>query len=62
MASASAIISRSVKESQVVGYEELGAEALRRLEVEDSPVTVVNDIHGGDLYQEGRARYRVKTG
>ena len=58
---AGAIISRSIKKSEVVAYEELGAEALRRLEVEDFPVTVVNDIHGGDLYQEGKARYRVKT-
>ena len=58
---AGAIISRSIKKSEVVAYEELGAEALRRLEVEDFPVTVVNDIHGGDLYQEGKARHRVKT-
>jgi len=62
MASASAVISRSIKESEVVAYEELGAEALRRLEVQDFLVTVVNDIHGGDLYREGKARYRVKTG
>jgi len=58
---AGAVISRSIKKSEVVAYEELGAEALRRLEVQDFPVTVVNDIHGGDLYQEGKARYRVKT-
>jgi fumarate hydratase subunit beta len=31
------------------------------LEVEDFPVTVVNDIYGGDLYEEGKARYRVKA-
>ncbi len=56
---AGAIISRSIKKSEVVAYEELGAEAVRCLEVEDFPVTVVNDIHGGDLYEEGKARYRV---
>lgn len=56
---AGAIISRSIKESEVVAYEELGAEAVRRLEVEDFPVTVVNDIYGGDLYEEGKAKYRV---
>jgi len=39
----------------------LGAEALRRLEVEGFPVTVVNDIYGGDLYEEGKAKYRVKV-
>ena len=58
---AGALISRSIKKSEVVAYEELGAEALLRLEVEDFPVTVINDIYGGDLYQEGRAKYQVKS-
>lgn len=58
---AGAMISRTIKKAEVIAYEELGAEAVRRLEVEDFPVTVVNDIHGGDLYEEGRARYRVKA-
>jgi len=57
---AGAIISRSIKKAEAVAYEDLGAEALGRLEVEDFPVTVVNDIYGGDLYEEGRAKYRVK--
>jgi fumarate hydratase subunit beta len=57
---AGAIISKSIKKAEVVAYEELGAEALRRLEVEDFPVTVVNDIYGGDLYEEGKAKYQVK--
>jgi len=56
---AGALIARSIKKSEVIAYEELGAEALRRLEVEDLPVTVVNDIYAGDLYQEGKARYRI---
>ena len=56
---AGALISKSIKKSEVIAYEELGAEAIRRLEVEDFPVTVINDIYGGDLYQEGKARYRV---
>ena len=55
---AGALASRSIKKAEVVAYEELGAEALRRLEVEDFPVTVVNDAYGGDLYEEGKARYR----
>jgi len=58
---AGAIISKSIKKAEVVAYEELGTEALRRLEVEDFPVTVVNDIYGGDLYEEGKARYQVKV-
>ena len=56
---AGALISKSIKKSEVIAYEELGAEAIRRIEVEDFPVTVVNDIYGGDLYQEGKTRYRV---
>ncbi len=56
---AGALISKSIKKSEVIAYEELGAEAIRRLEVVDFPVTVVNDIYGGDLYQEGKTKYRV---
>ncbi len=56
---AGALASKSIKKSEVIAYEELGAEAVRRLEVEDFPVTVVNDIYGGDLYQEGKAKYRI---
>ena len=55
---AGALASKSIKKAEVVAYEELGAEALRRLEVTDFPVTVVNDAYGGDLYQEGKAKYR----
>ena len=56
---AGALISKSIKKSEVIAYEELGAEAVRRLEVADFPVTVINDIYGGDLYQEGKAKYRI---
>ena len=56
---AGALISKSIKKCEIVAYEELGAEAIRRLEVEDFPVTVINDIYGGDLYQTGIARYRT---
>jgi len=56
---AGAIISKSIKKTDVIAYEELGAEAIRRLEVEDFPVTVINDIYGGDLYEEGKAKYRA---
>ena len=55
---AGAIISKSIKKARVIAYEELGAEALRCLEVEDFPVTVINDIYGGDLYEEGKSKYR----
>jgi len=56
---AGALISKSIKKSEIIAYEELGTEAIRRLEVEDFPAIVVNDIYGGDLYQEGKARYRI---
>ncbi|MBI4295404.1 MAG: Fe-S-containing hydro-lyase [Chloroflexi bacterium] len=55
---AGALISTTIKRSEVVAYPELGAEAVRRLEVEDFPAVVINDAHGGDLYEEGKARYR----
>jgi fumarate hydratase subunit beta len=55
---AGALISKRIKKSEVVAYEELGAEAVRKLEVEDFPVTVINDIYGRDLYEEGKAKYR----
>jgi fumarate hydratase subunit beta len=53
-----ALLADRVKEAEVVAYEDLGAEAVRRLVVEDFPVVVVNDLHGGDLYREGRERWR----
>ncbi len=55
---AAALIANSIKKAEVIAYEELGPEALRRLEVEDFPVIVVNDIYGGDAYEEGKAKYR----
>jgi len=58
---AGALISKSIKKAEVIAYDELGAEAVRRLEVEDFPVTVINDIYGGDLYEEGKAKYRVEV-
>jgi fumarate hydratase subunit beta len=54
---AAALIAKSIIKSQVIAYEELGPEALLRLEVKDFPAVVINDCHGGDLYQEGKAKY-----
>ncbi len=53
-----ALLARRVKETETVAYEDLGAEAVLRLVVEDFPAVVVNDLHGGDLYEEGRRRWR----
>jgi len=55
---AGALLAKRVKKATVVAYEDLGTEAIRRIEVEDFPVIVVNDIHGNDLYVEGEKKYR----
>jgi fumarate hydratase subunit beta len=54
---AGALIARSIVSAEVIAYPELGPEAIRRLEVMDFPVIVANDIHGGDLYEEGIKAY-----
>jgi fumarate hydratase subunit beta len=54
---AGAVLSRHVKKLDVVAYEDLGTEAIRRLEVEDFPAIVLNDCHGGDLYQDGQKQF-----
>jgi fumarate hydratase subunit beta len=53
-----ALIAKSVKSAEIVAYEDLGTEAIRKLEVEDFPCIVANDCHGGDLYQEGIKKYK----
>lgn len=55
---AAALIAETIKTAKVVAYEDLGAEAVLRLEVENLPVIVVNDMYGGDAYEEGKAKYR----
>lgn len=52
-----ALLGKCVKKAEVILYPELGPEAVRRLEVEDFPVIVINDAHGGDLYQEEMKKY-----
>ena len=58
---AGALLSRTIKKAIVIAYEDLGPEAIRRLEVEDFPAIVINDTHGGDLYEEGKAKYQATT-
>lgn len=52
-----ALLSKCIKKAEVIAYEDLGAEAIRRLEVEDLPVIVVIDSEGNNLYESGRAAY-----
>jgi fumarate hydratase subunit beta len=54
---AGALISKSIKKAEVIAYPELGTEAVMRLEVEDFPAIVVNDVHGDDLYRIGVEQY-----
>ncbi len=56
---AGALISKSIESSDIVAYPELGPEAIRRVKVKDFPCIVINDIYGGDLYEEGKKKYRI---
>ncbi len=55
---AAALIAQRIKQAEVIAYEDLGAEAMLRLEVEDFPAIVVNDMYGGDAYEDGKKQYR----
>jgi len=54
---AAALISKSIHAVEIVAYEDLGAEAIRRLEVKDFPLIVAQDSHGGNVYREGQKAY-----
>ena len=54
---AAALMARQIKSAEVIAFDDLGAEAVRRLYVEDLPLTVVLDCEGGDLYRQGREEY-----
>jgi fumarate hydratase subunit beta len=54
---AGALISKTIEKAEVIAYEELGPEAVRRLVVRDFPAIVANDIQGNDIYEEGRKQY-----
>ena len=57
---AGALLARCIKSSELIAYEDLGAEALRKLWVEDLPLVVIIDSEGKNLYEEGRAEYLKK--
>ena len=54
---AGALLSKSVISCEVIAYEELGPEAVRKLGVKDMPLFVINDIYGNDLYETGMLKY-----
>ena len=59
---AGALLSSCIKKAEIVCYEDLGAEAVRRLEVENLPVVCVIDCEGNNLYEQGREEYLKSAG
>ena len=57
---AGALLSKCIKSSEVVAYEDLGTEAIRRLEVENFPVIVVADCEGNNLYETAIIQYQKR--
>ena len=57
---AGALLSKHILKSEVIAYEDLGPEAIRKLTVKDFPVTVVIDCRGHDLYRQGREDYLLR--
>jgi len=55
---AGALISKSIEKAEVIAYPELGPEAVRKVEVKEFPCIVINDMYGGDLYEEGKKHYQ----
>ena len=56
-----ALLSKCIKKAEIIAYEDLGAEAIRRLEVEDFPVIVIIDSEGNNLYETGREAYLAQN-
>lgn len=57
---AGALLAKCIKSAELIAYEDLGAEALRRLYVQDMPLVVIIDCEGNNLYESGRAAYLRK--
>jgi fumarate hydratase subunit beta len=55
---AGALLAKSIKQVEVIAYEDLGTEAILRLNVENFPAIVANDIYGEDLFDQGKAKYQ----
>ena len=56
---AAALIAKRVKKVEIIAFDDLGTEAIRKMEVKDFPAIVVNDTKGGDLYEIGREKYKI---
>ncbi len=53
-----ALISKAIKEVEIIAYEDLGTEAIRKMRIENFPVIVIHDIYGGDQYQDGIRQFQ----
>ena len=56
---AAALIAKTIKKVEIIAFDDLGTEAIRKMEVENFPAIVVNDTKGGDLYDIGRDKYKI---
>ncbi len=57
---AGALAARCIKEMQVIAFEDLGCESVKRLYIEDFPLVVANDAKGGDLFSQGRSQFAAE--
>ena len=57
---AAVVMAQAVKKAEVIAYDDLGPEAVRRLEVENLPCIVANDIDGNDIYEEGVKQFKIE--
>ncbi len=58
---AGALLSRSIKKAEIIAYDDLGTEAIRRLTVERFPAIVADDVYGADIFEQGKTRYRTEA-
>jgi len=58
---AGALLAEAIKKAEPVAYEDLGTEAILRLQVADFPALVANDIYGGDLFEQGKTEYQRRS-
>jgi len=57
---AAALLSKSIRQSEVIAFEQLGPEAIRKLTIKDMPLIVINDCYGRDLYAQSREKWASK--
>jgi fumarate hydratase subunit beta len=57
---AGALLSKTIVKADVIAFDELGPEAIRRLEVKNMPLIVINDCFANDLYVQGREEWAGK--